>query len=559
MLKKSLSIAFLIIMFVISSIFFIPHKKLLQVNDIHTSTEFILNNTKHTIPDIEAFDPYFSIKNKNLALNLNISEEEAFILGNLSKYWAENLLKNRFVYINKDFDLIYLKYSYKERFKHSGFCLINSKPYLNDLFEIRLKELRRAKYQLVDLDTGKYYPITPNNANNIKNFVILRKSHLLKQNTENNINFNVKDSIQLDKIQVYLTDSTSKTKLDKNCSANICKQILKQINNANKSIDIAIYGYSEVPEIETALINAINRGVKIRLIYDENAQKKNIYPNTDKILSIITNNKSDYSSGENQNIMHNKFYIFDDRILITGSANLSDTDMSGFNSNSIIILDSQEIALTYKKEFEQMYNNKFHNSKESIQNKPITISGAEFRVYFSPQDKPIANAILPIIKNAKNYIYIPTFVLTDDNVTKELINAHKRGVEIKIIIDALNASIKRSKHNQLRHAGIAVKTENYAGKMHSKSMIVDDQYTIIGSMNFSNSGENKNDENLVLIKNPDITKFYKNFFLYQWAKIDDKYLKFNVRAESKESIGSCFDGIDNNYDGLIDKNDPACK
>ena len=33
----------------------------------------------------------------------------------------------------------------------------------------------------------------------------------------------------------------------------------------------------------------------------------------------------------------------------------------------------------------------------------------------------------------------------------------------------------------------------------------------------------------------------------------------NVRAEGKDSIGSCQDGLDNNYDGLIDMNDPACK
>ena len=90
-------------------------------------------------------------------------------------------------------------------------------------------------------------------------------------------------------------------------------------------------------------------------------------------------------------------------------------------------------------------------------------------------------------------------------------------------------------------------------------MIVDDGYTIIGSMNFSNSGENRNDENLIVIKDSDITKFYKEFFLYQWNKIDDKWLKSNVRAESKDSFGSCYDGIDNNYDGKTDAEDLACK
>jgi phosphatidylserine/phosphatidylglycerophosphate/cardiolipin synthase-like enzyme len=111
----------------------------------------------------------------------------------------------------------------------------------------------------------------------------------------------------------------------------------------------------------------------------------------------------------------------------------------------------------------------------------------------------------------------------------------------------------------LRQNGILVKTENYAGKMHSKSMIIDDEYTIIGSMNFSYSGENKNDENLIVINNENVAKFYRQFFIYQWNRIDNKWLKFNARAEGKDSIGSCSDGIDNDYDGLIDLDEPACK
>ena len=78
-------------------------------------------------------------------------------------------------------------------------------------------------------------------------------------------------------------------------------------------------------------------------------------------------------------------------------------------------------------------------------------------------------------------------------------------------------------------------------------------------MNFSYSGENKNDENMLVIENPSIAKAYKQFFLYQWNKVDDKWLTHNARAEGKDSIGSCTDGIDNNYNGLIDMEDPACK
>ena len=150
-------------------------------------------------------------------------------------------------------------------------------------------------------------------------------------------------------------------------------------------------------------------------------------------------------------------------------------------------------------------------------------------------------------------------VAQDSAVLEAVREAKKRGIDVKIIIDALNASARNSKHRELRLNGISVKTEKYAGKMHSKSMIIDDKYTIIGSMNFSYSGENKNDENLMVIENPEITKSYKDFFLYQWNRIDDKWLKYNARAEGKDSFGSCSDGLDNNYDGLTDMEDAACR
>ena len=151
------------------------------------------------------------------------------------------------------------------------------------------------------------------------------------------------------------------------------------------------------------------------------------------------------------------------------------------------------------------------------------------------------------------------FYITKKELVNELIAAHNRGVEVKIINDATNASNKHTIHHQLREAGIKVKTENYAGKLHSKAMIIDDEYSIIGSMNFTNSGEKRNDENVVIVKDTEIAKYLKSTFLKLWNKIPEKYETFDPQAESLESIGSCFDKIDNDFDGKIDKSDNSCK
>ena len=126
-------------------------------------------------------------------------------------------------------------------------------------------------------------------------------------------------------------------------------------------------------------------------------------------------------------------------------------------------------------------------------------------------------------------------------------------------MDATSANNKHTKIETLRKSGILVKAESFAGKMHSKSMIIDDKYLVIGSMNFSKSGEGKNDENVLIMENSTMATYYKDFFMYVWKKIPEIWLTKNPASESHDSLGSCFDGIDNDFDGDVDGNDSGCK
>lgn len=521
--------------------------------------EFILEDGNTIkLNGVETFDSDYTEHNRKLSSILNITEDEAFILGNLGKYWAKNILDGRKIRVG-DNDFIYYKFKYLIRFQNSSFGIKNGKPTNKYAFLRQLKSIRKGKFVILDLDTDISYPISKSNKDKIKNFVVVRKSHIKnaipKEHKSAVFDILYNPVFKSDNIKIIVSDLTTKIIPDRNCSSYICKEILSNINNAENTIDIAIYGYSSTPDIEQAIERAKQRGVKIRLVYDIDSKGENIYPDTQKLVNLIQNSISDKNSAEVKNTMHNKFYIFDNKTVITGSANLSHTDMSGYNSNSIIVINSPKIAKYYTDEFNQMYSGKFHNNKKAVGDK---ISD-NIQVFFSPQDKSITNGVLPIIKQAKNYIYIPSFVITEKRVTTELINAKKRGVDVRVIADALNASTQHSKHKELRTAGIPVKAENYAGKMHSKTMIVDDEYLIIGSMNFSNNGENRNDENMILLHNSNVAKFYKKFFLYQWDRIPNKWLKYTPRAEGSDSIGSCSDGIDNNYDGKIDMEDEACR
>ena len=355
------------------------------------------------------------------------------------------------------------------------------------------------------------------------------------------------------------------------CETEACQALLREINNSKETIDFAIYGIGGQDVIFNAIVQAKKRGVKIRGVTDADKNGVNIYKDTEKLMqilgtmktdSILSNDKESESElGFQTAIMHDKFFVIDKKFVWTGSANISSTDITGFNSNVVLLIKSPQIISLYLQEFEQMFQGKFHTFKKAVQNNENIIipDNSVVSVYFSPEHQAISTKIIPLIYNAKRYIYIPAFYLTHKQLSQSLIDAHKRGVDIKIIIDATSASGKYAVHKTLREEGISVKVENFAGKMHMKSIIIDDNTLVIGSMNFTNQGEKRNDENCLIIKNnSDMTIKYREHFLQLWKAISDKWLYANPPAESSDSPGSCSDGVDNDFDGFVDSNDFGC-
>ncbi len=529
-----------------------------------------------------------------------LTPEEISAFAYLTEKYTNDVLTDKKVDLKKEngeYNIYLHKDNYKDIILKSGYIFKDYKPTDDYAFQKRLKQIRKSDFKIYNAKSNKYHNLTCKYGLMAHNYVLLAKSQLPKGAKPCKYCIGNKDRGKYKGkskyhhkhkypslftapyvkappmvysngvVKVWLTDYTVKLKPDRYGKTAICNEIVKQINSAKSTIDIAIYGYDRVPKIENAIRKAIARGVVVRLVHDTDSKGQNIYDHTFEFSKLIGNSACDKAPNYLKNktsytnsIMHNKFYIFDKTTVITGSANLSFTDMSGYNTNPVIEIKSPKIASVYEKEFNQMYSNRFHFLKKKITGKEnIPIGGSTYSVYFSPKDNIIPNVLVPLVNSAKSYIYIPTFLITDKQLSQALINAKNRGVNIKVIVDATNAKGGHSKHKLLRQHGIQVKTENYTGKLHSKSMIIDDKYTVIGSMNYSSSGNKKNDENLIVIKDSNITKFYKKFFLYLWARIDNFWLTHDASAESRYSIGSCSDGIDNDYDGLTDMADEGCK
>ena len=81
-----------------------------------------------------------------------------------------------------------------------------------------------------------------------------------------------------------------------------------------------------------------------------------------------------------------------------------------------------------------------------------------------------------------------------------------------MIVDATSAQNGYTKHEVLRTAGISVKVEDWGGKMHMKSAVIDGRWVIAGSMNWTGAGDRTNDENTLVIDSPRHARQYTQFY-----------------------------------------------
>ncbi len=368
------------------------------------------------------------------------------------------------------------------------------------------------------------------------------------------------------------------------CERPICQELLGAIEAAQRSIDFAVYGVRAQPDIVAALARAEARGVRVRGVVDsENADCTAFgYPDTPTLIAALSPGSVACDLGPGYSyIMHDKFFVFDDARVWTGSTNISDTELGGeYNSDVAALLSSYRVAEVYTAQFEQMAAGRFHNRKTDLGGHVIDAAhfsdGTLVKSYFSPTDHATENAVLPLVNAATQSLDIAMFYFTSQPIADAVSAARARGVAVRMVLDASGASNAYSQHHALCASGVPVKIENWGGKSHSKWAVADAltpaAAVVFGSMNFTASGDAQNDENTLYVANAAFAAQFHAEFERQWADLAQVPSCTNVSVEGADSSvcspaadchtsctsGSCCDGIDNDYDGKTDLQEEAC-
>ncbi len=178
-------------------------------------------------------------------------------------------------------------------------------------------------------------------------------------------------------------------------------------------------------------------------------------------------------------------------------------------------------------------------------------------VYFSP-DGGCEDQILYWIGRANSTIEILIYSFTLDSIGDALVEAHDRGVEVQVVFE-VSQIISSSEYWKLKDAGIDVRNDTNSADMHDKVMIVDGIIVLTGSFNYSERGEERNNENLLVINSTTVATTYGQEFTEIWDESlaeeeeEDSPLDIRISSINYDAPGNDWDNLNGEY--VIIRND----
>jgi phosphatidylserine/phosphatidylglycerophosphate/cardiolipin synthase-like enzyme len=143
----------------------------------------------------------------------------------------------------------------------------------------------------------------------------------------------------------------------------------------------------------------------------------------------------------------------------------------------------------------------------------LTLQNTPVQVFFSPRNGA-QDALVATIGQAKDSIFVQAYSFTSAPIAKALVDAVKRGVKIEAILDKSQRSARYTGATFLRNEGIPVYIDDKHAIAHNKVMIIDGSIVVTGSFNFTKAAEEKNAENLLIIRSKEMAEIYTD----NWKK-----------------------------------------
>lgn len=309
--------------------------------------------------------------------------------------------------------------------------------------------------------------------------------------------------------ELYFTDPASP--LSPQGTGGVDGPLVEAIDAARLSIDVAAYSLS-LNSVRYALIRAHDRGVTVRMVMESSNMDRS---DPQRLIGAGIAIAGDHRNG----LMHDKFMIIDRSEVWLGSMNFTDGGAYDDNNN-LMRIRSADIAANYMVEFEEMFNDDMFGTdvRRRTPHPTVTIAGTRLDVFFSPDDGVLAG-LVPVLEGAQESIYFLAYSFTSNQLGEIVRRKAEEGITVAGVMDAEQVrSNQGTEFDPFRQAELDVRRDGIDGLMHHKVLIIDKEIVAFGSYNFSQSAEERNDENLIIVYDPVIAGQFLLEFQRVWAE-----------------------------------------
>ena len=136
-----------------------------------------------------------------------------------------------------------------------------------------------------------------------------------------------------------------------------------------------------------------------------------------------------------------------------------------------------------------------------------TTTPSAVTVCFTPGGN-CTDAIVQALGGAKRTILAQAYSFTSAPIAKALLDAHKRGVQVQVILDKSQRTEKYSSADFLANQGVPTMIDANHAIAHNKVIVIDGELVITGSFNFTKAAQEKNAENLLIIRDAALAAQY---------------------------------------------------
>jgi phosphatidylserine/phosphatidylglycerophosphate/cardiolipin synthase-like enzyme len=289
--------------------------------------------------------------------------------------------------------------------------------------------------------------------------------------------------------------------------------IINAIRSAKTAIDLEVYQLTDRGVID-ALTEAAKRGVKVRVMVEPRALEPSNFDALGKTLKAagIELRATPAAFDHNKNVDHAKFMVVDRQELLFGTGNLVRVGLGGnehreANTRDFWVEDTRPAPL---QEAQTLFDADWDQKPTDASMFPtLTVT---------PDD--VASNLKALLSSATKRVWVTNQALYDANTLAELIDAKKRGCDVKVLLGAFQDSPDKAPSNeaavqQLKAAGIEVKylTNMY---LHAKAIVADDR-AFVGSQNFTGGGLVRNREVGAIYDDKDLVAGMVSAFNADWA------------------------------------------